>query len=116
VAIIRTTEKTKTILDEVASVTHAKEDKIQITKKKGFLASTIAELRLVQWPSFKYTLTWATIVVLFTLILIVFVGGVDKLFSGVFQYTTCTAKYYKGGGGSDYGQCARELGQSLITF
>ena len=115
-AIIRTQEKTKTILDERESVTHAKEEKIQHTKKKGFIASTIAELRLVQWPSLKYTLTWATIVLLFTLILTVFIGGVDKLFTGVFQYTSCTAKYYKGGGGSDYNQCARELGQSLITF
>lgn len=115
-AIIRTTEKTKTILDEISSQVSAKTPNVQLTKKKGFIRSTIAELRLVQWPTLKYTVTWATIVVLFTLTLIVFVGGVDKLFTGVFEYTTCTAKYYKGGGGSDYGQCGRELGKNLITF
>lgn len=115
-AIIRTTEKTKTILDAVEQTPTNVAEKIQFTKKTGFLRSAIAELRLVQWPSWNYTLSWSLIVLLFTLILTTFVGGVDQVFKSASQYATCTSKAYKGTGGSNYNQCLREFGQNLISF
>lgn len=115
-AIIRTKETSKTILDEQEFVKSPIEEKVIITKKRGFLRSTIAELRLVNWPTLKHTLNWSGTVIAFTLIMIVFVGGVDKIFKGGFDYATCTASYKKGNGGSNYEQCGKQFGQSLITF
>lgn len=115
-AIIRTKETSQTVLDKKERTKQPKEKAIKNTQKKGFFRSTWEELKLVQWPTWQYTLKWAGIVVLFTLILTVFIGGVDKLFQSGFNYASCTARYYQGTGGSDYEQCGREFLQSFTRI
>ena len=55
-----------------------KENKTQ--KTRGFLASTIDELRKVEWPKFDYILRWSVIILIFTAFFAVVLGGFDTTF------------------------------------
>ena len=62
-------------------------------KKRGFLATTIDELRKVNWPTFRYTITWSVIVLIFTVFMSIFMGYFDHLFKNSITYVQCTATY-----------------------
>jgi preprotein translocase SecE subunit len=58
-------------------------------KKQGFIGSTFAELKKVQWPSFRYTSSWSVVVVLFTVVLSLLMGTCDKVFQDSIEYIQC---------------------------
>lgn len=68
-----------------------KDDKQPPKKKKGFLKSTKDELKKVDWPGFKYVVSWGAVVVLFATGLALFLGLFDHVFSSGMKYVDCTA-------------------------
>jgi preprotein translocase SecE subunit len=60
-------------------------------KKKRFLASTIDELKKVNWPSINYTFSWSVIIVIFTVLFSLSIGLVDNVFQSGIKYVSCTA-------------------------
>jgi preprotein translocase SecE subunit len=62
-----------------------------LTKRKGFLASTIEEMRKVEWPSLRYTVNWSVIIVIFTTFFALSIGLIDHVFDSSLKYVQCTA-------------------------
>jgi preprotein translocase SecE subunit len=63
----------------------------KLEKKRGFIASTIDEMKKVEWPSFKYTSNWAVIIVIFTTFFSLTIGLIDHVFDSGLKYVQCTA-------------------------
>jgi preprotein translocase SecE subunit len=61
-------------------------------KKRGFLASTVDELKKVEWPSLKYTVNWSIVIVIFTILFSLSVGIIDNVFQSGIKYVSCTAE------------------------
>ena len=66
-----------------------KENKTQ--KARGFLASTIDELRKVEWPKFDYILRWSVIILIFTAFFAVVLGGFDTTFGAGVKFVDCSS-------------------------
>ncbi len=62
-----------------------------LVKKRGFLLSTIDELRKVEWPTFKYTANWSAVIIVFTFIFSLSIGFIDNIFQSGIKYVSCTA-------------------------
>lgn len=86
------------------------------THKKGFLKTTIQELKKVDWPSFKYTVTWGGVVIIFTIIMSLALGTFDHVFKSGMNYVDCTANYKteKDAADKDYKECAQDTIDSLV--
>jgi preprotein translocase SecE subunit len=63
----------------------------KLEKKQGFIASTIEEMKKVEWPSFKYTVNWSVIIVIFTTFFALSIGLIDHVFDSGLKYVQCTA-------------------------
>jgi preprotein translocase SecE subunit len=63
----------------------------KLEKKQGFIASTIKEMKKVEWPSFKYTVNWSVIIVIFTTFFALSIGLIDHVFDSGLKYVQCTA-------------------------
>ncbi|MBC7472481.1 MAG: preprotein translocase subunit SecE [candidate division SR1 bacterium] len=63
----------------------------KLEKKPGFLASTIEEMKKVEWPSFKYTVNWSVIIIIFTTFFALSIGLIDHVFDSSLKYVQCTA-------------------------
>jgi len=74
--------------DQKVSKTERKEIK---AKKVGFVASTIDEMKKMEWPGYKYILKWSGLVILFTFIFSMFLGSVDHLFGTMVKVVDCTS-------------------------
>jgi preprotein translocase SecE subunit len=79
-------------------------------RKKGFIRSAIAELRLVEWPTFGYVINWSIVVIIFTLTLAVAVGGLDHVFDSGVKFLTCTSPQ---SGKQSVGECGTNLLENL---
>jgi preprotein translocase SecE subunit len=62
-----------------------------VEKPKGFLATTIDELKKVTWPKFGYVLRWSLIIVLFTAFFALTLGFFDHVFNNTIKYVDCTS-------------------------
>jgi preprotein translocase SecE subunit len=60
-------------------------------KPKGFLASTIGELKKVEWPKFNYILRWSVTILIFTAIFAVILGGFDRTFEAGIKFVDCSS-------------------------
>ncbi len=67
-------------------------------KKPGFFRSTVAELKKVEWPTWKYTSRWSAVIVMFTVAISLFLGLVDNVFTSGFKFVGCTTEITQGDG------------------
>lgn len=80
-------------IDSKAVETKSSPEEIKKQEKKpGFLASTIAELKKVEWPSRQYTVRWATVIIIFTAGISLFLGAVDGVFTSGLKFVDCTTE------------------------
>lgn len=64
----------------------------KVEKKKGFIASTIDELKKVEWPTWNYTVRWTSVIIVFTIAISLFLGFVDNVFTGGLKFVDCTTE------------------------
>lgn len=105
---IQETETTKKTDSDSKSSSQDKTDKAETEKstKKGFLSTTLAELRKVDWPSWSHVLNWSLIVILFTVMMAIGLGSVDHLFASGLKLIDCTSPQGR----------AQPLNQCMIEF
>jgi len=72
-------------------VTNPENERVQVEKKRGFLASTIDELKLTRWPSFGYVLRWSLVIILFTGLFAVVIGFFDNVFTSGIKFVDCSS-------------------------
>lgn len=82
-------------------------------KKSGFVASTFKELSKVEWPSWKYVLTWSAVIILFTGIFSIILGFADHTFSSSLLYSDCVGKSVKQESNDSIGNCTERYFQTL---
>ena len=68
----------------------------KLEKKPGFLASTLTELKRVEWPSLPYVLRWTLVIILFTAAISLFLGFVDNIFTAGVKFVDCTTELTQG--------------------
>lgn len=112
---LKETGKSKT-LDGIKTDSQrpVKTGKIDPTRKKGFIRTTVEELRKVDWPGFSKTANWSIIVIIFTVLISVTLGFFDHIFSAGIDFVDCTSPQGRGEN-TTLEQCGRELGDNL-TF
>lgn len=90
--------------------------KSQKEKKAGFIKTTIAELKKVEWPTWKYTVTWVGIVIVFTIVMSIALGFFDHIFKTNMEYINCTSSYKiePEVADKDYKECTQNLFNNLI--
>jgi len=99
----------KPIIEE-KKVETSLENKIK-PKKKGFIGTTIDELKKSEWPSFNYVLRWSAVIVLFTAVFSVILGGFDSSFNNGVKFIDCTSPK---GRNQDVRGCGTEFLEQLI--
>lgn len=92
-----------------------KDSKKAQTKKGNFLsdffATTIQELKLVDWPKFDYILRSAFVIIIFTLAFSLLLGSLDYFFAGLVKFVGCTSPKDQA---TTVGACAERLGNYLL--
>lgn len=83
------------------------------TKKKGFLGTTVEELRKVNWPSFQYTVRWSLVIVLFTIVMAIGLGFFDHLFTSGISFVDC---FSPNGRNQLINECSSALGDQILDF
>ena len=81
------------------------------TKKRGFFATTIDELKKSQWPKFSYVLKWSGVIVLFTAVFSLVLGGFDHSFTNGIKFVDCTSPK---GRSQNVQSCGTEFLEQLI--
>ncbi len=81
-------------------------------KKPNFFQTTLEELKMVKWPTWKYVYKWASIILLFTLVMSVSLGAFDKLFTTGVKFVDCTSVVGKK---QSIGECGTEFWTNLIN-
>lgn len=109
-AIVETVAKVETKSEKVTPKTTTK---VKKTKKSGFLGKTLAELRLVEWPTAKYVAGWSLTIVLFTGLIGSVMGFTDYYFESGIQFIDCTSP--NGSKNKSTQDCLKDLTTSL-TF
>ena len=89
----------------------ASKSKKQSQKKKGFLITTIEELKKVTWPNFSYVVNWTMVIVVFTLVFSLSLSFFDHVFGRSVTFVNCTSPQ---GQGQDLGECVQNFGRNLI--
>ena len=85
-------------------------------KKPGFFKSTITELKKVEWPGAGYVARWTGAVLLFTVVVSLFLGFVDNIFTGGLKFIDCTTELTQEDPGDDVLRgCTQDLFEDL-TF
>ena len=79
-------------------------------KKPGFIATTIEELKLVQWPTWRYVYRWSAVILLFTLVVAILLGSFDGLVTNGIRFVDCTSSVGKK---QDLPECGKEFWQNL---
>lgn len=81
------------------------------TKKKGFFATTIDELKKSQWPSLSYVAKWSGVIIVFTAIFSIVLGGFDHTFNNGVKFIDCTSPK---GRNQNVQSCSTEFLEQLI--
>ncbi len=84
------------------------------SKRIGFFRSTLDELRQVEWPTFKQTMSWAMVTIIFTIMLSLTLGFFDHVFAAGINFVDCTSPRGRGES-TTIAQCSREL-VDYLTF
>lgn len=87
--LVETSNKEKKVPE--TKVDSPENERIQIEKKRGFLASTIDELKLTRWPSFGYVARWSVVIILFTALFAIVIGFFDNVFTASIKFVDCTS-------------------------
>jgi preprotein translocase SecE subunit len=85
--------------------------KIENTKRVSFLKSVFIELSKVKWPGIKYVASWSILVVLFTGVFSLILGGADHIFESGISFVSCSSPKGKN---RELGVCSQELLKHLI--
>jgi preprotein translocase SecE subunit len=81
----------ETLIDKPDLKPLKKGDSIKKVKKtKGLLASTIEELKKVDWPDFVYVIRWSVVTIIFTAFISLFLGYPDRVFTAGLKLVDCT--------------------------
>jgi len=83
------------------------------TKKKGFLRTTLEELKKVNWPAKNYVVTWGITVIIFTMVFSLFLGFFDNIFSSGLNYVSCTSAENSSSNTVDIDDCNKKLIENL---
>jgi preprotein translocase SecE subunit len=81
------------------------------SKKRSFLASVIDELKKVQWPSLRYVMNWSLLVICFTAVFSLILGGADHVFETGINFVSCSSAKGKA---RDLGTCSTEAAKKLF--
>jgi preprotein translocase SecE subunit len=81
------------------------------SKKRSFIASVIDELKKVQWPSFRYVVNWSVLVICFTAIFSLILGGADHVFETGIGFVKCSSPE---GDKRELGVCSLQLARKLV--
>lgn len=113
---LKKTNKSQLTVDGIKteSKLSAPSDGVAKPAQKGFIKSTIAELRLVSWPSLQQTFKWGVVVILFTVLISMILGFTDHIFSASIKFIDCTSPQGRGSS-TTWDECARDLANQL-TF
>ncbi len=87
--------------------------KLVKSKKTNFLGQVFAELRKVEWPSFKYVVGWSATIILFTAVIGSVIGFTDYYFESGVKFVDCTSP--NGSKNQGVQECVKDLTTSL-TF
>jgi preprotein translocase SecE subunit len=85
--------------------------KVENTKRVSFLKSVFIELKKVKWPGIKYVASWSVLVILFTGVFSLILGGADHIFESGISFVSCSSTKGKS---RDLGTCSSELLKQLI--
>jgi preprotein translocase SecE subunit len=80
----------KKVKDQQAS-TQNKPEKVRLQKKPGFFASTISELKLVEWPGLRYVINWSLAIIAFTIVMSLILGFADHVFGAGISFANCSS-------------------------
>ena len=119
--IMATESKTTEVEKKTASVTKSENkttEKIKPVKQKkmkktGFLGGVANELKLVEWPSFKYVVGWSSTIILFTALIGSVLGFTDYYFESGVKFVDCTSP--NGSKNQSVQDCVKDL-TSDLTF
>jgi preprotein translocase SecE subunit len=106
-------ETQKKTTSEVKKTEKIKPVKQKNMKKTGFIGGVINELKLVEWPSFKYVAGWSTTIILFTALIGSVLGFTDYYFESGVKFVDCTSP--NGSKNQSLQDCAKDL-TSDLTF
>jgi preprotein translocase SecE subunit len=81
------------------------------SKKRSFLASVIDELKKVEWPGFRYVINWSLLVICFTAVFSLILGGADHVFETGINFVSCSSSKGKA---RDLGTCSTEAAKKLF--
>ncbi len=110
----------KMVDDKLKTGPRPKDDSLTVeTKKRGFIRTTIEEVKKVEWPSFSYVLNWTLVIILFTAVFSVSLGVVDNVFNSGLKFVDCTSIITQAEGDTDtsnvLGDCSRDF-LSDVTY
>jgi len=115
-SLVETKLSEKVVSDIKTATTEPAEKKVETKavkiKKPGFIASTIDELKKVQWPTLQFVLRWSGVIILFTFVMSMSLGFFDHAFTGSIKFVDCTSPQ---GRNQSVQSCGTELGEYL-TF
>jgi preprotein translocase SecE subunit len=119
-AVIKTKEdslvETKIVDDKIkVKSTDIKENIDSITTGKNFFATTLEELRKVEWSKPKYVFNWSLVIILFTAVFSISLGLVDNVFDAGLKFVDCTSVLPKTGEAeknSILGNCSKDFLQN----
>ena len=103
------------IVDVANNPTPKKEDEVgsnNSTKRQSFIASTVQELRKVNWPSAGYVAKWSVIIIIFTFVFSIILGSFDHIFSTSINFVNCSSPE---GLSRSVGECGQDFLREL-TF
>jgi preprotein translocase SecE subunit len=81
-------------------------------RKPGFLKTTLEELKLVQWPTWKYVYKWSSIILLFTFVMSISLGLFDRIFTDGVKFVDCTSP---AGQKRNVGDCGKDFWTNLTA-
>jgi preprotein translocase SecE subunit len=80
------------------------------SKKPNFISTTIEELRLVEWPNLAYIWRWASVIIIFTFFLSIFMGGLDHILANSIKFVDCSSPQ---SGKRTVGECVGEFAKNI---
>lgn len=81
------------------------------SKKRSFIGSVIDELKKVNWPTMRYVVNWSLLVICFTAVFSLILGGADHVFEGGINFVNCSSAKGKA---RDLGTCGTEFARKLV--
>jgi preprotein translocase SecE subunit len=87
----------------------AKKNQVKVEKKPGFFASTLSELKKVQWPGVRYVFNWSITIIIFTAVFSLVIGFADHIFSAGISFANCSSP------ANEDSRTLQECGDEFVT-